>query len=97
MGEAKRKRMVSIGPTELRPRVDLDSAIDEFECLVETNRIEGFVQIAKLFPPGMHEPGPLSEVKLMTLGLAKQDVYDMLCIAKRAMEETMGFREAIDG
>lgn len=94
MGEQKRKSLIGIGPTELRPKVDIDCAIEEFEALVESNRIEGFVQIAKLQPAGARwARGPISELKLMTLGLEKRDVYDVLCIMKRSMEETMGFSE----
>jgi len=93
MGEQKRKALVGIGPTELRHKVDIDCAIEEFEALVESNRIEGFVQIAKLQPAGAKERLPISELKLMTFGLEKSDIYDVLCIMKRSMEETMGFRE----
>ncbi|CCJ07037.1 hypothetical protein [Methylocystis sp. SC2] len=93
MGEQKRKALVGIGPTQLRPKVDIDCAIEEFEALVESGRIEGFVQIAKLCPAGAKARLPISELKLMTYGLEKRDVYDMLCIMKRSMEETMGFRE----
>lgn len=93
MGEARRKKLIGIGPTELRPKVDIDCAIEEFERLVESDRIEGFVQIAKLQPAGARERQPVSELKLMTYGLEKRDVYDMLCIMKRSMEKTMGFRE----
>lgn len=93
MGEQKRKALVGIGPTELRPKVDIDCAIEELERLVEADRVEGFVQIAKLQPAGARQRMPFSELKLVTLGLKKRDVYDMLCIMKRSMEETMGFRE----
>jgi hypothetical protein len=96
MGEAKRKKLTGIGPTELRPKVDIDCAIEEFEALIESGRIEGFVQVVKLQPPGVKERLPISELKLMTFGLEKRDVYDMLCIMKRSMEETMGFREDED-
>ncbi len=93
MGEAKRKKLTGIGPTELRPKVDIDCAIDELERLVEADRVEGFVQIAKLQPAGARKRLPISELKLVTFGLEKRDAYDMLCIMKRSMEETMGFRE----
>ncbi len=93
MGEAKRKKMAGFGPTELRPKVDIDCAIEEFEALVESGRIEGFVQIAKLQPAGAFARLPISELKLLTYGLEKRDAYDMLCIMKRSFEETMGFRE----
>lgn len=93
MGEQKRKALVGIGPTELRPKVDIDCAIEEFEALVEADRIDGFVQIAKLKPDGVKERLPISELKLMTFGLEKSNIYDMLCIMKRSMEETMGFRK----
>ncbi len=93
MGEQKRKALVGIGPTVLHPKVDIDCAIEEFERLVESGRIEGFVQIAKLQPAGAKARLPISELKLLTLGLEKRDIYDMLCIMKRSMEETMGFRE----
>lgn len=81
MSESKRKALVGVGLTELRPKVDIDCAI------------EGFVQIAKLQPAGAFARLPISELKLMTFGLEKRDVYDMLCIMKRSIEETMGFRE----
>lgn len=93
MGEAKRKKLIGIGPTELRPKVDIDCAIDELERLVEADRVEGFVQIAKLQPAGARMGLPISELKLVTFGVDKRDAYDMLCIMKRSMEETMGFRE----
>lgn len=93
MGEAKRKRLQGIGSTELRPKVDIDVAIEEFERLVEEDRIDGFLQIAKLRPAGSRARLPISELKLFTYGLEKRDAYDMLCILKRSMEETMGFKE----
>ncbi len=96
MGEQKRKALVGIGPTELRPKVDIDCAISELERLVEADRVEGFVQIAKLQPSGARERQPFSELKLITFGLEKRDAYDMLCIMKRSMEETMGFHENED-
>lgn len=93
MGEAKRKRLHSVGTTELRPKVDIDVAIEEFERLVEADRIEVFLQIAKCQPAGARARMPISELKLFTYDLEKRDVYDMLCIMKRSMEETMGFKE----
>lgn len=97
MGEARRRKLIGVGSTELRPKVDIDCAIEEFERLVEEDRVEGFLQIAKLQLPGARQIGPISELKLMTFGLEKRDIYDMLCIMKRSMEETMGFREGVDG
>lgn len=93
MGEAKRKKLHGVGPTELRPKVDIDVAIEVFEKLVEADRIEGFLQIAKLQPAGAQDRTPISELKLFTYGIEKRDAYDMLCILKRSMEETMGFKE----
>jgi len=89
MGEAKRKRLLGFGPTHISPAVDMDVAIEDLERHVEAGQVKGFVQIAKLenVAPGV------SPIKLWTFGLEKSEVYDMLREMKKAMEQTMGFKD----
>lgn len=88
VGEAKRKRLLGIGPTHIRPSVDMDVAIEDLERHIEAGQVKGFIQVAKLenVAPG------IAPIKLWTFGLEKSEVYDMLCEMKKAMQETMGFK-----
>lgn len=90
MGEAKRKRLLGIGPTHIRPSMDMDDAIADFERHVEAGQVKGFVQIALLqnVLPGV------APIKMWTFGVEKREAYDMLCEMKKGMEQTMGFRES---
>jgi len=93
MGEAKRKRLLGIGPTHLNPNLDMDDAIADFERHVEAGEVKGFVQIALLekIAEGV------APVKMWTFGVEKSEAYDMLCMMKKSMEDTMGFKEKENG
>lgn len=90
MGEARRRRLRGLAMgTKIEPNVDVDAAIADFERHIEADNVVGFLQIGLLrrVAPGV------SPVKMWTMGIEKQDAYDMLCIMKTAMEETLGFKE----
>lgn len=89
MGEARRKRLFGIGATHLSPAVDIDVAIEDMEKYVEAGQVKGFIQIARLenVAPGVFP------IKLWTMGLEKQEAYDMLCQMKESMEQTLGFKD----
>lgn len=91
MGEARRKRLLDAGaPIDLRPSVDMDAAIEDLEKAIEAGQVAGFLQIGLLrdIAPGVFP------IKMWTFGVDKQQAYDALCLMKKAMEKTMGFKDA---
>jgi hypothetical protein len=88
MGEARRKRLLGIGPIKAS-FADIDVAIEDLEKYIEAGQVKGFVQIARLQNVG---PG-VFPIKLWTMGLEKQEAYDVICQMKDAFEKTMGFKD----